>query len=132
MSLDARRAPCASAAAVWGSQHVLSPGTCTPTVLCPLGWPVACTTRQGQRVRPTAPSGAPDRRPRLVPVRPLAGGCCVRGGRLHRGEAPHGLRTLQRVAGATLLTPLSGHLHRGPSRYSRGSDPSRKTPPGGR
>jgi hypothetical protein len=129
---DARRFACASAASVWGSQHILSQGTCTPTVFCPLGWTVACPTRPGQHVRPAAPSSAPDRRQRLVPVPPLAGGCCVRGGLLHRGEAARGLRTLQHAAVATSLTPSRGHLHRGPSRYSRESGPSRRPPPGGR
>ena len=69
---DARRSACASAASVWGSQHVLSQMTCTPTVRGPLGWTVACTTRPGQRVRPAAPPRAPDQSPRLVPGLPLA------------------------------------------------------------
>jgi hypothetical protein len=75
-------------------------GDVPPTVLCPLGWTVACTTRQGQSMRPAAPS-APDRRPRLVPASPLEGGCCVRGYRLYREEAPRGLRTLQRAVVST-------------------------------
>ena len=128
---DARRSPCARAASAWGSQQGMSPVTCTPTVRGPLGWPWRVGHARAS-VRPAAPPRTPARDPRLVPGLPLAGGCCVRGGRLHRWEAPRGRRTLQHAAGATPLTPSRGHLHRGPSRYSRESGPSRRLPPGGR
>ena len=73
---DLRRSACASVASVWGSQHVMSQVTCT--VHGPLGWVVACATRQGQCVCPAAPPRALDRSQRLVPVPPLAGGFGVR------------------------------------------------------
>ena len=133
VSHDSRRSACASVASVWGSQHVMSKVTCTPTVHGPLGWVVACATRQGQCVRPAAPPRALYRSQRLMPLPPLSGGFGVRGClSLHRCEAPRGLRALKRAAVATPLTPSPAHLHRGPSRYSRGSVPSRRPLPVGR
>ncbi len=51
---------------------------------------------------------------------------------LHLGEAPRGRRALKRAEVATPLTPSLVHLHREPSRYSRGLGPSRRPPPVGR
>ena len=53
-----------------GSNQVGDKVTCTPTVNCPLGWAVACATRQGQSVSPAAPPRAPCRNRRLVQVLP--------------------------------------------------------------
>src|SRR5438132_10541338 len=109
VSHDSRRSACASVASVWGSQHVMAKVTCPPTVHGPLGWVVACATWQGQCVRPAAPPRAPDRSQRLVPVPPLAGGCCVRGWLSSTGVRHHAVSA--RFRARRLPHRLRLHLH---------------------
>src|SRR2546426_12485653 len=78
-----------------GSNQVGDKVTCTPTVNCPLGWAVACATRQGQSVSPAAPPSPPCRSRGLVHALPRYGCVGVMGGLLYLGAHSRGLLALQ-------------------------------------